>query len=77
MGSWSIWHWLVVLVIAALIFGTKKLRNVGEDVGAAVKSFRKGLQDGNEKSEQSPLKADPELVTPVPPSSEAKRENTP
>jgi sec-independent protein translocase protein TatA len=77
MGSWSIWHWLVVLVIAALIFGTKKLRNVGEDVGAAVKSFRKGLQDGNDKAEQPQLKADPEPITPASSGSETKRENTP
>lgn len=45
MGGFSIWHWLIVLVIVALIFGTKKLRNMGEDIGSAVKSFRKGLQD--------------------------------
>ncbi len=45
MGSFSIWHWLIVLVIVALIFGTKKLRNMGEDIGSAVKSFRKGLQE--------------------------------
>jgi sec-independent protein translocase protein TatA len=78
MGSWSIWHWLVVLVIAALIFGTKKLRNVGEDVGAAVKSFRKGLQDGNDKSEPAQLKADPEPAIPASTGSdETKRENTP
>jgi len=56
MGSWSIWHWLVVLVVVALIFGTKKLRNVGEDLGSAIKSFFKGMQDG----ESHPvLKADP------------------
>ncbi len=56
MGSWSIWHWLVVLVVVALIFGTKKLRNVGEDLGSAIKSFRKGMQDGDA---QAQLKADP------------------
>ena len=65
MGSFSIWHWLVVLVIVALVFGTKKLRNVGEDVGAAVKSFRKGIQDGEETDKPSELKADP------PPSTES------
>ncbi len=59
MGSFSIWHWLVVLVIVALVFGTKKLRNVGEDVGAAVKSFRKGIQDGDDADKPSELKADP------------------
>ena len=56
MGSWSIWHWLVVLAIVALVFGTKRLRNIGEDVGAAIKSFRKGMQDPDQ---QSQLKADP------------------
>jgi len=56
MGSWSLWHWLVVLVVVALIFGTKKLRNVGEDLGSAIKSFRKGMQDGDAPSQ---LKADP------------------
>lgn len=56
MGSWSIWHWLVVLVVVALIFGTKKLRNVGEDLGSAIKSFKKGMQDGDS---QAQLKADP------------------
>lgn len=56
MGSWSIWHWLVVLAIVALVFGTKRLRNIGEDVGAAIKSFKKGMQD---PEQQSQLKADP------------------
>lgn len=48
MGSFSIWHWLIVLVIVALIFGTKKLRNMGEDLGGAVKGFKKGMKDANE-----------------------------
>ena len=43
MGGFSLWHWLIVLAIVALIFGTKKLRNMGEDVGSAVKSFRKSM----------------------------------
>lgn len=55
-GGMSIWHWLIVLVVVALIFGTKKLRNVGEDLGSAIKSFRKGMQDGDS---QAQLKADP------------------
>ena len=46
MGSFSIWHWLVVLVIVALIFGTKKLRNIGSDLGGAVKGFKDGMKDG-------------------------------
>ena len=45
MGSFSIWHWLIVLVIVMLIFGTKKLRNIGGDVGGAVKEFKKAMQD--------------------------------
>ena len=45
MGGFSIWHWLIVLVVVVLLFGTKKLRNVGGDLGSAIKSFRKGLQE--------------------------------
>ena len=43
MGSFSIWHWLIVLVVVVLIFGTKKLRNVGQDLGSAVKGFKDGM----------------------------------
>jgi sec-independent protein translocase protein TatA len=46
MGGLSIWHWLIVLVIVLLIFGTKKLRNIGEDLGGAVKGFKEGMKDG-------------------------------
>jgi sec-independent protein translocase protein TatA len=46
MGSFSIWHWLIVLVVIVLVFGTKKLRNVGQDLGAAVKGFKDGVKDG-------------------------------
>ena len=59
MGSLSIWHWLVVLVIVMLVFGTKKLRNIGEDLGGAVKGFKEGMKDAS--AENKP--ADP----PVPP----------
>ena len=44
MGSISIWHWLIVLVIVLLIFGTKKLRNIGSDLGGAVKGFKDGMK---------------------------------
>jgi sec-independent protein translocase protein TatA len=50
MGGLSIWHWLIVLVIVALIFGTKKLRNIGEDLGGAVKGFKKGMKDAQDES---------------------------
>lgn len=46
MGEFSIWHWLIVLLIVALVFGTKKLRNIGGDLGGAVKGFKEGLREG-------------------------------
>jgi sec-independent protein translocase protein TatA len=46
MGSLSIWHWLIVLVIVVMVFGTKKLKNVGSDLGSAVKGFKDGMKDG-------------------------------
>ena len=48
MGSISIWHWLVVLVIVLLVFGTKKLRNIGSDLGGAVKGFKDGIKTDGE-----------------------------
>jgi len=47
MGSFSIWHWLVVLLIVVLVFGTKKLKNIGSDLGGAVKGFKDGMKDGS------------------------------
>ncbi len=47
MGGLSLWHWLVVLVIVVLVFGTKRLKNVGHDLGEAVRGFKKGLHDGD------------------------------
>jgi sec-independent protein translocase protein TatA len=46
MGSFSIWHWLIVLAIVIMVFGTKKLRNLGSDLGGAVKGFKDGMKDG-------------------------------
>ncbi len=46
MGSFSIWHWLIVLVIVLVIFGTKKLRNIGGDLGGAVKNFKEAMKEG-------------------------------
>lgn len=48
MGSLSIWHWLIVLLIVVLIFGTKKLRNMGSDLGGAVKGFKEGMKGDEE-----------------------------
>ena len=49
MGSFSIWHWLIVLVIVLLVFGTKKLRNIGSDLGGAVKGFKDGMKGEEDK----------------------------
>ena len=48
MGSFSIWHWLIVLLVVVLIFGTKKLKNIGADLGGAVKGFKDGVKSGGE-----------------------------
>lgn len=47
MGSFSIWHWLIVLAIVMLVFGTRKLRNVGADLGGAVRGFKEGMKEGS------------------------------
>ncbi len=49
MGSFSVWHWIIVLVIVLLVIGTKKLRNIGSDLGGAVKGFKDGMKNGEEK----------------------------
>ena len=51
MGSFSIWHWLIVLLVVVLIFGTKKLRNIGADIGGAVKGFKDGMKSEEVKSQ--------------------------
>lgn len=56
MGTFSIWHWLIVLLVVVLLFGTKKLRNLGGDLGEAVRGFRKGLSS----DEPGKLRADDE-----------------
>ena len=58
MGSFSVWHWLIVLLIVVVIFGTKKLRNMGSDLGGAVKGFKDGVRDGTATPEDpaSPTK---------------------
>lgn len=51
MGTFSIWHWLIVLVVVLLIFGTKKLRNIGSDLGGAVKGFKEGMKTEEDKAQ--------------------------
>lgn len=57
MGSFSIWHWLIVLVIVLLVFGTKKLKNIGTDLGSAVKGFKEGMAGDEEKKEPPKIDA--------------------
>ena len=71
MGSFSIWHWLIVLLVVVLIFGTKKLRNVGADLGGAVKGFKEGMREGDEKKTEIPPTAGQTIE------GEARKENTP
>ena len=56
MGSMSIWHWLIVLAVVALVFGTKKLGSIGQDLGSAVRGFKKAMSEGEseEKARQLP-----------------------
>jgi len=56
MGGLSIWHWLIVLLVVVLIFGTKKLRNIGQDLGGAVKGFKEGMK--GPETEQPPQQPD-------------------
>ena len=62
MGSFSIWHWLIVLLVVVLIFGTKKLRNIGTDLGGAVKGFKDGVKGGSADTAEG-TDAPPQQVT--------------
>jgi sec-independent protein translocase protein TatA len=53
MGAFSIWHWLIVLLIVVMVFGTKKLKNIGSDLGGAVKGFKDGIKDGGQTTEEA------------------------
>jgi len=64
MGSFSIWHWLIVLIIILLIFGTKKLRNLGSDLGGAVKGFKDGMRDAT--ADDKPAETTPPPASPPP-----------
>lgn len=60
MGSFSIWHWLIVLLIVVMVFGTKKLKNLGSDLGSAVKGFKDGMKEGT--AEEKPAAPAPQQV---------------
>jgi sec-independent protein translocase protein TatA len=55
MGSFSIWHWLIVLLIVVMVFGTKKLKNIGGDLGGAVKGFKDGMKEGGQAADDKPV----------------------
>ncbi len=58
MGSMSWVHWLVVLIIVVLVFGTKKLPNRGADLGKAIRGFKKGVSDGEPEKLEADAKVD-------------------
>ena len=62
MGSFSIWHWLIVLVVVMLVFGTKKIGNMGADIGKAVKGFKDGIKGDEDKSATPAAPAAPSQV---------------
>jgi len=63
MGGFSIWHWLIVLLIVVMVFGTKKLRNMGGDLGGAVKGFKDGMKEGGQPPEDEKAAASASQVT--------------
>jgi sec-independent protein translocase protein TatA len=63
MGSFSVWHWLIVLLIVVLVFGTKKLKNIGSDLGGAVKGFKEGVKDGGASAATPPTEVPPQQVS--------------
>lgn len=70
MGSFSIWHWLIVLLVVVMIFGTKKLRNMGSDLGGAVKGFKDGMKDGSATDAPAASSAPAQQVTGQPANSD-------
>lgn len=71
MGSFSIWHWLIVLLVVVLIFGTKKLKNIGSDLGSAVHGFKEGVKGGNEAASGAQQVPPNQQVTQAPKASDA------
>ena len=72
MGTLSIWHWLIVLAIVVLVFGTKKLRNMGGDLGSAIKNFKGAMSEGEAAANKS---QEPSSVTDEQPASTAQAQN--
>jgi sec-independent protein translocase protein TatA len=70
IGGISMWQLLILLLIVVLVFGTKRLRNMGGDLGAAVKGFRKGMEDVQQDDE----KLEPDQITSEPEAKASKEE---
>ncbi len=66
MGSFSIWHWLIVLLVVVVIFGTKKLRNIGSDLGGAVRGFKEGMKGAGDDTPADAAAAPPQQVANAP-----------
>ena len=78
MGTWSIWHWLVVLLVIILVFGTSKLKNIGKDLGGAIKGFRDAMSDDKGKKgepERLDAQADAQQREATPTSAEENHKN--
>lgn len=58
MGSFSVWHWLIVLVIVMLVFGTGKLKNMGKDLGGAIRGFKEGMKEGEDVTPKKEIAQD-------------------
>ncbi len=79
MGGLSIWHWLIVLLVVVLIFGTKKLTNIGKDLGGAVKGFKDGMKTDADGNAASPSGSEPAPAQQIPPrtiDAEVRKETT-
>ena len=76
MGGLSIWHWLIVLLVVVLIFGTKKLRNIGQDLGGAVKGFKEGMKTPEEAGAASSENATPSQISGKTIDAEVKRDTS-
>jgi sec-independent protein translocase protein TatA len=76
MGGLSIWHWLIVLLVVVLIFGTKKLRNIGQDLGGAVKGFKEGVRGAETEADAAKAESAQQIAgTTI--DAEVKKEKTP
>ena len=77
MGGLSIWHWLIVLLVVVLIFGTKKLRNIGQDLGGAVKGFKEGMKGAESEADAAKsAEAPPQQIVGTTIEGQAKKEKT-